>query len=97
MNAPVIPRSILRPHAATIEARFPLKVLGLLPAGSAGHVGNSDGLAFLAEKRETFSLLDLCDAEIALSDVLGRPVGIVLVSGLRGREAGEFPRRVEPL
>ncbi len=97
MNAPVIPRSILRPHVATIEARFPLKVLGLLPAGSAGHVGNPDGLAFLAEKREPFSLLDLCDAEIALSNVLGRPVGIVLVSGLREREAEEFPRRVEPL
>ncbi|HYF56514.1 MAG TPA: hypothetical protein VEA41_19830 [Salinarimonas sp.] len=97
MNAPVIPRAILRRHAATIEARFPPKVLGLLPQGSAGHVRDPDGLAFLAEKSGSLNLLDLCDAELALSDVVGRPVGIVLVSGLQGREAGGPPRRVEAL
>jgi hypothetical protein len=95
MNAPVIPRAILRHHVATIEARFPLKILGQLPTGAAAHV--PDGLSFLAEKQAGLNLLGLCDAEVALSDLLGRPVGIVLVTGLTGREADEFPRQIHPL
>jgi len=43
------------------------------------------------------SLFGLSGAEVDLSDLLGRPVGIVLVSGLKGREAEEFPRLVEPV
>jgi hypothetical protein len=42
-------------------------------------------------------LLGLAKAEVDLSELLGRPVGIVLVSGLKGREAEEFPRLVEPV
>jgi hypothetical protein len=97
MNAPVIPRAILRHHVATIEDRFPLKVLGLLPPGAAAHILDPDGLSFLAEKREGLNLLIMCDAEVALSDLVGRLVGIVLVSGLKGREAQDFPRFVEAL
>jgi len=97
MNAPVIPRSILKHHVATIEARHPLRFLGLLPRGAAAHVFDENGLDFLAEKRPGLSLFDLCQAEVDLSDLLGRPVGIVLMSGLRGREAEEFPSLVEPL
>jgi hypothetical protein len=39
----------------------------------------------------------LAGAEFDLAEKLGRPVGIVLVSGLRDREAEEFPRIVEAL
>jgi predicted nucleotidyltransferase len=95
MNVPMINRSILRMHIAAIEASHPIKILGLLPRGSAAHVFDDDALDFLAEKREGLSLLGLCEAEGDLSDRLGRPVGIVLVSGLRGSEAEEFPRIVE--
>jgi predicted nucleotidyltransferase len=97
MDAPVINRSILRTHAAAIEAKYPIKIVGLLPRGSAGHVFADDALDFLAEKRPGLSLLGLSEAELDLSERLGRPVGIVLVSGLRGREAEEFPKIVEPI
>ena len=95
MNAPDINRSILRMHIAAIEARHPLKILGLLPSGSAGHVFDPNGLTFLAEKRPGLDLFGLAGAEVDLGDLLGRQVGIVLVSGLKGREAEEFPRIVE--
>ncbi|MEA2873380.1 MAG: hypothetical protein QOH67_3356 [Hyphomicrobiales bacterium] len=97
MNAPDINRSILRMHIAAIEAKYPLKILGLLPRGSAGHVFDENGIEFLAEKRPGLSLLDLAGAEVDLGDRLGRQVGIVLVSGLRGREAEQFPRIAEPV
>ena len=35
MNKPVIDRSILRRHVAAIEAAYPIRILGLLPRGSA--------------------------------------------------------------
>ena len=54
-------------------------------------------LEILARRRGDLSLLDLVQAEIDLRDLLGRPVGIVLVSGLRDREAAEFPKIVERL
>jgi len=95
MNAPEVNRAILRMHIATIEAKYPLKIVGLLPRGSVGHVFDDNGLEFLAEKRPGLSLLGLSGAEVDLGDLLGRQVGIVLVSGLKGREAEEFPRLVE--
>ena len=54
-------------------------------------------LDFLAEKRPGLDLLGLSQAQLDLKELLGRPVGIVLVSGLKGREAVEFPRLVEPV
>lgn len=97
MNAPDINRSILRMHVAAIEAKHPLKILGLLPRGSIGHVFADNALEFLAEKRPGLDLLGLAQAEVDLTELLGRPVGLVLVSGLKGREAVDFPRLVEPL
>ena len=97
MDAPVINRPILRMHIAAIEAKHPLKILGLLPRGSAAHVFEDNALDFLGEKRAGLDLLGLAEAEVELSDLLGRPVGIVLVSGLKGREAEEFPKLVEPV
>jgi hypothetical protein len=97
MNKPDINRSILRMHIASIEAKYPIKIIGLLPRGSVGHVFDDNALDFLAEKRPGLNLLGLAGAEVGLSDLVGRPVGIVLVSGLKGREAAEFPRLVEPV
>ena len=97
MNVPDVNRSILRMHIASIEAKHPIKILGLLPRGSAAHVFDNNALDFLAEKRPGLDLLGLSQAEVDLSELLGRPVGIVLVSGLKGREADEFPRLVEPV
>jgi hypothetical protein len=94
MNAPDINRTILRMHIATIEAKLPIKIIGLLPRGSVGHVFDPNGIEFLAEKRPGLSLLGLSQAEVDLADLLGRQVGIVLVSGLKGGEAEEFPRLV---
>lgn len=97
MNVLDINRSILRMHIATIEAKHPIKILGLLPRGSVGHVFEDNALDFLAEKRPGLDLLGLVEAEADLSDLVGRPVGIVLVSGLKDREAEEFPRLVQPV
>lgn len=97
MNAPDINRSILRMHVAAIEAKHPIKILGLLPRGSIGHVFADDALEFLAEKRPGLDLLGLAQAEVDLTELLGRQAGLVLVSGLKGSEAIEFPRLVEPL
>ena len=98
MNRPDINRAILRMHVAAIEAKHPIRIVGLLPRGSVGHVyEQDDALEFLAEKKPGLSLLGLAEAEVDLGDLLGRPVGIVLKSGLKGREADEFPRLVEPL
>jgi predicted nucleotidyltransferase len=97
MNVPDINRSILRMHIAAIEAKHPLKIVGLLPRGSVGHVFEDNALDFLAEKRPGLDLMGLVGAEADLSDLLGRPVGIVLVSGLKGREAEEFPRLAKPV
>lgn len=97
MNAPDINRSILRMHIAAIETKYPLKILGLLPRGSVGHVFDDNALEFLAEKRPGLSLLELAGAEVDLGDKLGRAVGIVLVSGLRDREAEVFPKIAEPV
>jgi hypothetical protein len=97
MNAPDINRSILRMHVAAIEAKYPIKFIGLLPRGSVGHVFEDNALDFLAEERPGLSLFDLAGSEIDLGDKLGRPVGIVLVGGLRDREAEEFPQIVEPI
>jgi len=98
MNIPDINRTILRMHVAAIEAKYPIRIIGLLPRGSVGHMfDQDDALEFLAEKRPGLSLLGLAGAEVDLSDRLGRPVGIVLVSGLRGREAEEFPKFAEAI
>jgi predicted nucleotidyltransferase len=98
MNAPDINRSILRMHIAAIEAKYPIKFVGLLPRGSVGHMEDVDNaIEFLAEKRAGLTLLGLSGAEVDLSDKLGRPVGIVLISGLRGREAEEFPKLAEAI
>jgi hypothetical protein len=95
MNAPDINRTILRMHIAAIEAKYPLKILGRLPRGAAAHIFDDSALDFLAEKRPGLDLLGLSEAEIDLSALLGRPVGIVLISGLKGHEADELPRLVE--
>lgn len=97
MNVPIVHRAVLKHHVATIEGRHPIKILGLLPRGSAAHVFSAEALDFLAEKRPGLDLLGLCEAEVDLEDLLGRPVGIVLVSGLRGQEAIELPTKLDPL
>jgi hypothetical protein len=97
MNVPIINRSIFRMHAAAVEAKHPLRIMGVLPRGSAGHVFGDEALDFLAERKPGLSLLGLCGSERDLAKRLGRPVGIVLVSGLQGREAEQFPRTAEAL
>jgi hypothetical protein len=97
MNAPDINRSILRMHVAAIEAKYPIKIIGLLPRGSVGHVFEDNALDFLAQKKPGLDLWGLAAAEVGLGELLGRPVGIVLQSGLKGREAEDFPRLVEAI
>lgn len=97
MYVPEINRATLRAHIAAIEAKHPIKIFGLLPRGSVGHAFEDNAVDFLGKKKPGLDLLRLAGAEIDLSDLVGRPVGIVLVSGLKGREAEEFPRLVEPV
>jgi hypothetical protein len=84
-------------HVAAIEAKYPMKILGMLSCGSVGHVFEDNALDFLAEKKTGLTYFELSAAGIDLAERLGRPAGIVLVSGLRGREAEEFPRIAEAI
>lgn len=97
MNAPIPAHDILRHHVASIEARYPLKVIGLLPRGEAVHVQEDNALDFLAKKRLGLSLLDIAQAEVDLGEALGRPVGIVLTSEVRGEEAARLSAAARPL
>ncbi|KAA2237903.1 hypothetical protein [Salinarimonas soli] len=97
MNAPVIPRAILRHHVATIEARFPLTFVGQLPRDCAAYVEGENRMVFLTAKKDGLNLLTFAQAQVELSDLLGRPVELVLLSGLKGREATELPRLAEPI
>lgn len=97
MNAPVLHRSLLKHHVAAIEATHPIKIIGLLPHGSAGHVFEDDAIEFLAERRNGLSYFGLAKAERDLGHLLGHRVGIVLLSELSGREAEELPNQAEPL
>jgi hypothetical protein len=80
-----------------VETKFPLRFVGLLPRGTAAHVFDKDAIDLLAEKREGLSLLSLVGAEIELAERLGRPVGIVLVSGLRGDDGERVKASAQPL
>jgi hypothetical protein len=84
-------------HLQAVEEKFPLHFVGLLPRGAAAHVPEEDAIDLLAEKRSGLSLLGLAGAEIELGKRLGRPVGIVLVSGLRGEEGQRVKASARPL
>jgi hypothetical protein len=97
MNVQQIDRSRFLAHLNAIEEEFPLHFIGMLPRGTAAHVFEDDAIDLLAEKREGLSLLGLCEAEVALAARVGRPVGIVLVSGLKGADAERVKASVRPL
>ena len=95
MNAPLIHRTILKRHVAAVEAKHPIKLLGLLPRGSAAHVFDDDAFDFLAEKRAGLDLLGLCEAttcrRVRLLAYFGEasapPVGLFIA--LRRESSGE--------
>lgn len=97
MNAPVLPRSILKLHIKEMEFRFPLKIVGVLPRGAAPHVSGDDALDLLGEGLPGLSYFEIAGAEGALSDLIGRPVGIVMTSELSGAGIQMRPGEVEPL
>lgn len=97
MNVPVLPQDVIRHHVATVKTRFPLKIVGLLPRGAAVHVFGDDALDFLAKKKLGLSLLGVAEAEVELADIIGRPVGIVLTSEVRGGEAARLSPAARPL
>ena len=97
MNVQHIDRHKFLDHLRAVEEKFPLHFVGLLPRGTAAHVFENDAIDLLAEKREGLSLLSLAGAEIDLAGRLGRPVGIVLVSGLRGDYGERVKASARPL
>jgi predicted nucleotidyltransferase len=97
MNMQHIDRRRFLGHLHAVEEKFPLHFVGLLPRGTAAHVFDEDAIDLLAEKREGLSLLSLSGAEIDLAERLGRPVGIVLVSGLRGDYGERVKASARPL
>jgi hypothetical protein len=97
MNVQRIDRKRFLDHLQAVEERFPLHFVGLLPRGTAAHVREEDAIDLLAEKRSGLSLLGLTGAETELGRRLGRPVGIVLVSGLRGEEGQRVKASARPL
>jgi len=94
---PRLDREELAKQLKLTEEKFPLHFTGILPRGTAAHVFDLDALDLLAEKRNGLSLLDLAGAEIELTDRLGRPVGIVLESGLKGNDRERVLAQAEPI
>ncbi|MGZ8308914.1 MAG: hypothetical protein ACXWU0_03695 [Rhodoplanes sp.] len=90
MNVHQLDRRILLDHLRAVEEKFPLHFLGLLPRGTV------EAFDLLAEKRDGLSLLGLAKAEVELSERIGHPVGIVLVSGLRGDYGDRVKASVRP-
>jgi hypothetical protein len=97
MNVHQIDRRVLLTHLHAVEAKFPLRFVGLLERGSAPHVFGDDAVDLLAEKRDGLSLLGVAGAEVELSDRLGRPVGIVLRSELHGNDEKRVMAGLKPL
>ena len=97
MNVHHIDRRKLLTHLHAVEKKFPLRFVGLLPRGTAVHVFGDDAVDLLAEKLPGLSLTTLTGAELDLSKRLQRPVGIVLKSELKGREAEEVLAEAQPL
>jgi hypothetical protein len=96
MNVHQLDRRILLDHLRAVEEKYPLHFLGLLPRGTAAHVLEEDAFDLLAEKRDGLSLLGLAKAEVELSERIGHPVGIVLVSGLKGDYGDRVKASVRP-
>jgi hypothetical protein len=97
MNIQSIDRKRLREHLEAVQREFPLHFVGFLARATAPHVFGDDAYDFLAEKRPGLSLLGVTGAELALSDRLGHPVGIVLRSELRGDDADRILATLQPL
>jgi hypothetical protein len=97
MNVQQIDRGKFLAHLHAVEEKFPLRFIGMLPRGTAAHVREDDAIDLLAEKREGLSLLSLAGAEIDLAERIGRPVGIVLVSGLKGADGERVKASSRPL
>src|SRR5215204_3894873 len=71
--------------------------IGILPRGSAVHVPEGSAIDLLAKKRSGLSLLAVAQAEADFAKELGRPVGIVLTSEVRGEEAARLTAAARPL
>jgi predicted nucleotidyltransferase len=97
MNVHQVDRKKFLDHLRAVEEKFPLHFVGQLPRGTAAHVSEDDAIDLLAERREGLSLLSLAGAEIELGERLGRPVGIVLVGGLRGDYGERVKSSARPL
>ena len=97
MNIHQVDRRQLLAHLHAVEAKFPLRFVGLLPRGTAVHVFGDDAVDLLAEKLPGLSLTGLTGAELDLAERLKRPVGIVLRSELSGREEKEVLAEAQPL
>ncbi len=88
---------VSRSAIQAIEERYPLRIVGLLPRGSAVHVFEENAVDLLAKKRLGLTLLQVAQAEADLSEELGRPVGIVLTSEVHGAEAAYLSEAARPL
>jgi hypothetical protein len=97
MNIQQTDRRMFLDHLRAVEHKFPLHFLGVLPRGTAAHVFAENAIDLLAERRDGLSLLSLVGAEHDLAERLGRPVGIVLVGGLRGDEGERVKASARPL
>lgn len=89
MNAPFLDRSSVTTGLAEIAERRGVGIVGLLPSDSVAHHANAQPVVLLGRKgREDLSLLDVCAAEIDLSDRLNVAVRILMQEELEPSAAG---------
>ena len=97
MNIQHIDRQKFLDHLHAVETEFPIRFVATLPRGTAAHVPEEEAIDLLAETGEGLSLLSLAKAEMELSKRIGRPVGIVLLGGLRGDYGERVKASARPL
>ena len=96
MNAPDINRSTPACRLRRLSKSIRSSVAGWYDGAVPRLCSIKTALDVRAEKKPGLDLLGLSQAELDLSELLGRAVGIVLVSGLEGREAAACPCIVAP-
>src|SRR5262249_11756560 len=78
IDYPKVSKARLRGYLEAIEAKFPIRFLGVIPPEAHLRDAAEPALQLLAEKKEGLSLLELAEAEVELSDQMKRPVAILL-------------------
>jgi len=87
----------LQEQRQTLLDRFGIEVVGIFGSRARGEARSSSDLDLLIEIRRPISLLELVDAELYLSNLLGLKVDLVPKRSLRQELRDEILREAVPV